>query len=173
MCGCGFTTPGTGVPSNPASRILVAGLLADSGVNTVEAGGCPPQGGTPPPPVYILKGLLVVARFLRGLSSPVLGIQLSIGRTCLQAGLVAELLAGEAVRLAQQLTEIAKLPHTKLLLTSAAILSADVGLYGNNGFVHIDTGPFRRWDDANVGQRRPIPSLSRLTPDMLHNAFKF
>ena len=48
-----------------------------------------------------------------------------------------------------------------------------LGLYGNNGFVHIDTGPFRRWDDANVGQRRPIPSLSRLTPDMLHNAFKF
>lgn len=48
-----------------------------------------------------------------------------------------------------------------------------LGLYGNNGFVHIDTGPFRRWDDANVRQGGPLPSISGLTPDMLHNAFKF
>jgi uncharacterized protein YcbK (DUF882 family) len=51
--------------------------------------------------------------------------------------------------------------------------SGGMGLYGDNGFVHIDTGPFRRWSDTNGGQRRPAPSLANITPDMLHNAFEF
>jgi uncharacterized protein YcbK (DUF882 family) len=48
--------------------------------------------------------------------------------------------------------------------------SGGLGLYGNNGFVHIDTGPVRRWGEANV---RPIRSVSKFTPDMLQNAFEF
>lgn len=64
--------------------------------------------------------------------------------------------------------------------------SGGLGLYHDNGFVHIDTGPFRRWGDTNgrlsgfrpnsdtsFGQRKPIPRSSSLTPDMLSNAFKF
>jgi uncharacterized protein YcbK (DUF882 family) len=56
---------------------------------------------------------------------------------------------------------------------SATEHSGGLGLYGDNGFVHIDTGPFRRWGDTNGGQRRPTPSLANITPDMLRNAFKF
>ena len=48
--------------------------------------------------------------------------------------------------------------------------SGGLGLYRDNGFVHIDTGPVRRWSDANG---RPIPSLVDINPDMLQDAFKF
>ena len=64
--------------------------------------------------------------------------------------------------------------------------SGGLGLYGDNGFVHIDTGPVRRWGEANgrltafrpngaptSGPRRLIPSLAGIKPDMLRNAFKF
>lgn len=64
--------------------------------------------------------------------------------------------------------------------------SGGLGLYGDNGFVHIDTGPVRRWGAANGrltalrsngeparAQRQPMRSMSGLSPDMLQNAFKF
>lgn len=62
---------------------------------------------------------------------------------------------------------------------SAAESSGGLGIYGDNGFVHIDTGPFRRWGSANrsfVAFRpngKPTPSLGSMTPDVLSNAFKF
>jgi uncharacterized protein YcbK (DUF882 family) len=55
--------------------------------------------------------------------------------------------------------------------------SGGLGLYGASGFVHIDTGPFRRWGNVNgaraSGQYNSMMSLSNLTPDMLSSAFKF
>lgn len=48
--------------------------------------------------------------------------------------------------------------------------SGGVGLYRNNGFVHVDTGPARRWNGANG---RSLPSLADIKIDTLHNAFEF
>jgi uncharacterized protein YcbK (DUF882 family) len=48
--------------------------------------------------------------------------------------------------------------------------SGGVGLYRDNGFVHVDTGPVRRWSAANGS---PVPSLADIKPDMLQNAFEF
>jgi uncharacterized protein YcbK (DUF882 family) len=48
--------------------------------------------------------------------------------------------------------------------------SGGVGLYRDNGFVHVDTGPSRRWSGANG---RPLPSFSGLKPNILQNAFEF
>ena len=48
--------------------------------------------------------------------------------------------------------------------------SGGVGLYRDNGFVHVDTGPSRRWSGANS---RPLPSFSGLKPNILQNAFEF
>lgn len=48
--------------------------------------------------------------------------------------------------------------------------SGGVGLYRDSGFVHVDTGPIRRWSEANG---RSLPSLSGLTPNILQNAFEF
>jgi len=68
---------------------------------------------------------------------------------------------------------------------SVAQHSGGLGLYGKNGFVHIDTGPFRRWGDANgrlpafrqngrsAGQRKPIQGLADITSDMLLDLSKF
>jgi uncharacterized protein YcbK (DUF882 family) len=72
------------------------------------------------------------------------------------------------------------------IATSLTQHSGGLGLYGGNGFVHIDTGPSRRWGDAtgrltsyslNVeptsGRRRSIPSFTGVQSDLLQNAFKF
>lgn len=48
--------------------------------------------------------------------------------------------------------------------------SGGLGLYRDNGFVHIDTGPVRRWSGSNG---RPVPSLGDIKPNMLQNVFKF
>jgi len=48
--------------------------------------------------------------------------------------------------------------------------SGGVGLYRDNGFVHVDTGPVRRWSAANGS---PVPSLADIKPYMLQNAFEF
>lgn len=48
--------------------------------------------------------------------------------------------------------------------------SGGLGLYHDNGFVHFDTGPVRRWSKSN---RRPLPSLKNIKPDMLRHPFKF
>lgn len=53
--------------------------------------------------------------------------------------------------------------------------SGGLGLYPDNGFVHVDTGPSRRWKGSNgttsLGQR--IPNFNGITPDMLKNPFEF
>ena len=73
-------------------------------------------------------------------------------------------LSGQALDISRDGMTVAQLG------ASATEHSGGLGLYGANGFVHIDTGPFRRWGETNS---RPTPSVANITPDMLHDAFKF
>lgn len=59
------------------------------------------------------------------------------------------------------------------LSASAAQHVGGLGLYKDNGFIHIDTGPVRRWGGPNHNPRIPIPSLENIAPDMVHDPFKF
>lgn len=76
-------------------------------------------------------------------------------------------LSGQALDISKDGMTVAQLG------ASATEHSGGLGLYADNGFVHIDTGPFRRWDGMSQNQRTSVPSLRDVTPDMLHNSFKF
>jgi len=95
--------------------------------------------------------------------------------------------AANSFHLAGQALDISRDGMTVMEMgTSLTQHSGGLGLYGDNGFVHIDTGPNRRWGNANgslsafslnnfsgSGRSSPRRSFPSSMNDMLQDAFKF